>query len=124
MCKRTSYLVVAVLTVVMGVGCSLISIVNRVERETRELALRTTLNHTRKAIDQFWVVKGALPRSLDDLVSTKLIDKIPVDPVTNTEEWQLVIGTKTKGSKQVSGIVDLHSTSSAISSDGTPYNRW
>ena len=122
--KTTLYMVAAVLTVVLGVGCSLISIVNRVERETRELALRTTLNHTRKAIDQFWVVKGALPRSLDDLVSMKLMDKIPVDPVTNTEEWQLVIGTKSKGSKQMSGIVDLHSTSSAISSEGTPYNTW
>lgn len=123
-CRITRYLGVAVLFIVIGGGCTLISSVHRVERETRELALRTTLNQTRKAIDQFWVIKGALPRSLDDLVSTKLIDKIPVDPVTNTEEWQLVIGTKTKGSKQVSGIVDLHSTSSAISSDGTPYNRW
>ncbi|SRR5258705_9765276 len=122
--KRTLYLVVFILTFVIGVGCALILIVNRVEKETRELALRTTLHQTREKIDQFRATQGELPRSLDDLVRAKLMNKIPVDPVTNTENWQLVIGTKSHGTKQMSGVVDLRSTSSAISSEGTPYNTW
>ena len=122
--KFSDYLLVAIVVFVIGVGYVANRAVQRGERETREIALRSTLTRTRGAIDQFWGVKGELPHSLDDLVNMKLIDKIPLDPLTNTENWQLVIGTRSDGSKQRSGVVNLHSTSSAISSEGTSYNTW
>lgn len=122
--KITIYLAVGIVTFAIGVVCTLVVVVNRIEKQTREDALRTTLSQTRAAIDQYSVSQGELPRSLEDLVSTKVLNKVPIDPVTNTERWQVVIGTKSNGSKQMSGIVDLHSTSTAISSEGTPYNTW
>jgi type II secretory pathway pseudopilin PulG len=95
-----------IVTFVIGVLCTLVIVVNRVEKQTREQALRTTLSQTRAAIDQFSASHGELPRSLDDLVSTKMLNKVlnkvPIDPVTNTEKWQVVVGTKSNGSKQMS----------------------
>jgi general secretion pathway protein G len=89
----------------------------------RETVLRDDLFQMRKAIDQFTADKGALPQSPDDLAG-KYLREIPVDPITNERDWNWVTGEDPFATEGGSGIVDVRSSSSEQSSDGTPYSEW
>jgi general secretion pathway protein G len=90
----------------------------------RETVLRDDLYHLRRAIDLYGADKGKLPQSLDDLVTAGYIREIPVDPMTNERDWQVVSGEDPSSLTSESGIIDLHSASTDISTQGTPYNEW
>lgn len=88
----------------------------------REGVLRDNLHSVRKVIDQYASEKGALPTSLEELVSAGYLRAIPEDPFTGSSNWIVVMGTDPQTGR--TGVVDLRSASSAWSKDGTPYNRW
>jgi general secretion pathway protein G len=91
----------------------------------RETVLRDNLYQLRKAIDLYGADKGKLPQSLDDLVTAGYIREVPVDPMTNEREWTLETGEDPNSLTSETGIVDVHSTSTDVSSDGTQkYNEW
>jgi hypothetical protein len=46
------------------------------------------------------------------------------DPITGKDDWQVVIGEDPKLVKGKKGIINIHSSSTALSSRGTPYNAW
>ena len=52
--------------------------------------------------------------------------QLPQDPITNSSQtWETVADTSVTAPDQTeSGIIDVHSGSTAISSEGTPYNTW
>jgi general secretion pathway protein G len=91
----------------------------------REAVLRNDLFELRKLISQYTLDKQKAPQSLDDLVSGGYLKQIPKDPMTNEANWEPkqedVLLTV---DQQDPGIDDVHSASSASSSDGTAYNTW
>jgi len=91
---------------------------------TREAVLRDDLFKMRSLIDQFAADKGRLPQSLDELVSEGYIRDVPVDPFTGQKDWALTTGDDPNSMSGETGVVDVHSASAEISTQGTPYSEW
>ena len=90
----------------------------------RETVLRDDLYRMRSLIDQYSADKGKLPGSLDDLVSAGYMREIPVDPITDQKDWNAVSGDDPYSSEGGSGIIDVHSSSGEVSTEGTAYSEW
>lgn len=91
----------------------------------KEGVLRQNLFTLRSLISQYTLDKQKAPQSIEDLVSAGYIKQIPNDPITSKPDWEAV-QEDTIGSpdQQDTGIWDVKSSSSQISSDGTAYNTW
>jgi general secretion pathway protein G len=91
----------------------------------KEHELRQNLDTLRKTIDAYTYDKRKAPQSLEDLVSVGYLKKIPVDPMTYQADWKTVTESSTPSIDQTEpGIDDVHSASTLVSSEGTPYNTW
>lgn len=92
----------------------------------RESVLRQNLFTLRSVISQYTLDKEKAPQSLDDIVQAGYIKQIPNDPMTTKPDWTVEQEDSTIMSvdQEDSGIDDVHSSSEAISSDGTAYNTW
>ena len=91
---------------------------------TREAVLRDDLFKMRSLIDQFAADKGRLPQSLDEIVSEGYMRELPVDPITGEKDWAVTTGEDPNSLTGEQDITDVHSSSSEISSQGTPYSEW
>ena len=91
----------------------------------RERALRSDLDLLRTAIWNYTFDKQKAPQSLDDLRSAGYIDKIPDDPMTHEPNWEVEEDEYLLTPEQQDpGLIDVHSASNALSSDGTAYSTW
>ena len=97
---------------------------NKTISAAKEAMLREDLRVMRGMIKEYANDKGALPQSLEDLASAGYIRSIPEDPMTGKRDWKVTIGEDPKLAKGSKGVVDVHSSSSAKSSGGTPYSEW
>ena len=120
-------LVILIFTVclftVVGNSCSAARDWRKTVRETNEETLRTDLVMMRKAIRSYTLRRGELPQTLKDLDTEGVYSTVP-DPITGRADWQVTIGEDPALAKGKRGVVDVHSASTAISSQGTPYNTW
>ncbi|HEY8227870.1 MAG TPA: prepilin-type N-terminal cleavage/methylation domain-containing protein [Pyrinomonadaceae bacterium] len=91
---------------------------------TRESVLRDDLHQMRKLIDQFSADKARLPQSLDDLVSEGYMREVPTDPMTGQKDWAITSGEDPNSAEGEQGMIDIHSASQDVSSEGTPYSDW
>ena len=90
----------------------------------REAVLKDDLFKMRTLIDQYAADKQKLPQSLDDLVSEKYMREIPEDPITQEKNWSVEMGDDPNSTEGGQGIVNVHSSSTETSSEGTAYNTW
>jgi len=91
----------------------------------REAKLRQDLSVMREAIDNYTLDKEAAPLSLEDLEQAGYLRSVPEDPMTHAKDWQLKFSDFVLSPEQTTtGVDDVHSNSSAVSSEGTPYNTW
>lgn len=91
----------------------------------RETALRENLFVLRSTIEQFTLDKQRPPGSLEELVSEGYLRAIPKDITGRSDTWGLEYSDLVISPEQTeSGISDVHSGSTAVSSEGTPYNSW
>lgn len=101
---------------------------DRVIHRAREAALRDDLFTMRQLIDQFTLDKQRPPQSLEELVEAGYMrGGVPEDPMTRSRDtWRVDFEDVMVGSNQaIPGIVDVHSGSDDVSSDGmTPYSSW
>jgi anthrone oxygenase-like protein len=94
-------------------------------RWAREAVLRQDLFEMRSLISQYTLDKQKAPQSLEDLVSTGYMTRLPVDPMTGRADWVAVPEDVTLSPGQRDpGIDDAHSASKKISSRGDAYNKW
>jgi len=96
----------------------------------RESVLKQNLFTLRSVISQYTLDKQKAPTALDDLVSAGYLKQIPTDPVTGKndtwvpdEESDTIMSVDQQAGDE-GGIIDVHSGSSAVGSDGTAYNTW
>jgi general secretion pathway protein G len=91
-----------------------------------EAALKEDLYLMRQAIDQYTQDKNKAPQSLQDIVDAGYLHALPKDPFTNSSDsWQPVQEDSMTALDQTqTGISDVHSGSSRMSSEGTAYNTW
>ena len=90
----------------------------------RETVLRDDLFRMRSLIDQYSADKGKLPQSLDDLVTAGYMREVPTDPITEQKDWNIVSGDDPYSTEGGSGVIDIHSSSSEVSTEGTAYSDW
>src|SRR6184192_3391449 len=90
----------------------------------RETVLKDDLFKMRSLIDQYAADKGKLPQSLDDLVTAGYIREVPKDPITDNKDWNIDTGEDPYSTEGGSGVINVHSSSSDVSTEGTPYSEW
>ena len=93
--------------------------------QSKEAVLRENLFRMRDLIDQYYADKGRYPASLEALVEDGYLRKIPLDPITQSAEWEAVPAEPDPDRPgEEAGIYDVKSTSADLSLTGTPYNEW
>jgi general secretion pathway protein G len=115
-----------VITIIAILAAVSIPIYKAVVLNAKETVLKDNLREMRRVIDQFTADKKKAPQALQDLVDAGYFRQLPIDPITNSNStWETVADTAVAAPEQTeSGIVDVHSGSTAISTEGTPYNTW
>jgi len=115
-----------VITIIAILAAISVPIYKAVVLNAKETVLKDNLRDLRKIIDQYTADKKKAPQSLQDLVDAGYFRQLPIDPITNSNSsWEPATDTAVAAPDQTeSGIVDVHSGSTAISSQGTPYNTW
>src|SRR6266581_5984255 len=103
-----------------------IPVYNQSILRAKESVLKQDLFQLRSLISQYTLDKQKAPQALDDLITAGYLKQIPIDPMTNARDTWTVDQEDTLLSvdQQEPGISDVHSGSSAISSDGTAYSTW
>ena len=93
-------------------------------QKAKEAVLKEDLYTLRDVIDQHFTDKGKYPATLEDLVESGYIRKVPVDPITGSADtWQLEMAEMEEG-EDAGGIYDVHSGASGTALDGTNYSEW
>jgi general secretion pathway protein G len=115
--------VMAIIVILMTIA---ISRYDAVVLKAHETVLKSDLAILRKAIQDYTLDKECGPSSLDDLVNEKYIGKIPLDPMTNAQDWVTVEDDVSLSPEQTcNGISDIHSASEGISPlTSSAYSSW
>ena len=115
-----------VLTVISILVSIAIPIANSAIIRSKEAVLRSNLYTLRTLIDQYTADKLKAPQTLDDIVAAGYLRSLPKDPITDRNDtWQIVMEDASLFPEQTeTGIFDVHSGSTATSTEGTPYSEW
>jgi general secretion pathway protein G len=115
-----------VITIIVILVSIAIPIYMRSIIRARESVLSNNLFTLRTVIDQYTYDKEKAPQTLQDLVSSGYLKKLPLDPITNTEnQWKTVSEDASQAIDQSEpGIFEVHSSSDKVSLEGTPYSDW
>jgi general secretion pathway protein G len=98
---------------------------NRSILRTKESVLKQDLFTLRQVISQYTLDKQKAPQSLDDIVQAGYIKVVPKDPFTNEANWTVDQEDSVAAVDQTEpGIVDVHSASNLVATDGTEYSSW
>jgi general secretion pathway protein G len=115
-------IVLAIIVILVGMAAG---IYTKTVQHARESVLKKDLQTMREAIDNFTLDKQQAPQSLQDLVDARYLRQVPLDPVTQQNDWVLHYGDAVLTPDQSStGVDDVHSGSEQVGSDGTAYNTW
>lgn len=88
---------------------------------SKETVLKENLFLMRDALQKYYGDKGEYPTDLNDLVGKKYLRKIPVDPISESDQtWQIV--SPEPGVK--GNVYDVHSGAPGKASDGMAYSEW
>lgn len=97
----------------------------QVRKRPKDTALQQSLWAIRKSVEFYTADFKKPPKSLQDLIDARYLQKIPIDPFTQSDQtW--VIEKKSNGSQPESetGIVDVHSGAAGADANGKPYNQY
>ena len=119
--RQRRRIILALLLVAVAVLIWLLPRENYSPRRAREAVLRQDLKTLRDQIDNYTMDKQKPPESMDDMIESGYLRKIPTDPMTGRNDtWILQWSSDPKKP----GIVNIHSGSRSISSQRTPYSEW
>ncbi len=97
-------------------------------KKAREAVLKENLFQIRDAINKFYMDKRKYPASLDELVSSKYLSRIPMDPIYGKCEWELIHpepeDNEDYSPEIAETIIDIKSLASGSALDGTKFSDW
>ena len=113
-----------VLTIMVILITMAIPIYNRSIIRAKESVLKNNLFTLRTVIDNYSYDKGKAPQNLQDLVTEGYLQKLPMDPMTGSNQtWRTVMEEASQSvSQSEPGIFDVHSGSDKMSLEGTAYS--
>lgn len=116
-------IVIAIIGIIAGIAAAQM---RTAPQRAREAVLKEDLFALRDVIDQYFADKGKYPESLEALVEEGYLRKIPVDPITGSDEtWQTVQAEATdEDTEGAGGIIDVKSGSDGTALDGTRFQDW
>jgi general secretion pathway protein G len=116
-------IVLTIIAILVGIA---IPVYKTMILRSRESTLKVNLHSLREVIDQYTADKKKAPQTLQDLVEAGYFRELPLDPMTNSHDtWNPDFGTDVSSPDQTeTGINNVHSGSSTMSSEGTLYNTW
>jgi general secretion pathway protein G len=87
----------------------------------KEATLKQNLTTMRASIDHYFGDRGVYPKSLEELVELEYLNKVPVDPITESQEtWVL-----TPPEPPLEGeVYNVTSGAEGKSRDGSTYADW
>ncbi len=92
---------------------------------TKETLLKNNLFTLRTVIDEYTFDKQKAPQTLQDLVTEGYLRSVPLDPVTGSDQWRVIMEDALSMVNQTQpGIFDVRSASDLKSLEGTPYSEW
>lgn len=115
-----------VITIIVILISIAIPIYQRSIVRAKESVLSNNLFTLRTVIDQYTYDKEKAPQTLQDLVSSGYLKKLPLDPITNSQDqWKTISEDASQALDQSEpGIFEVHSSSDKTSLEGTPYSTW
>jgi general secretion pathway protein G len=115
-------IVISIILILIGMAAGMYQ---KSIQHAREAVLKKDLQTMREAIDNYTLDKQQAPQSLQDLVDGHYLRQVPIDPVSQANDWVLHYGDTVMTPDQTgSGVDDVHSGSDQLSSDGSPYSSW
>ena len=113
-----------VVTIIVILISMAIPIYNRSIIRAKESVLANNLFTLRSVIDSYTYDKQKAPQQLQDLVSEGYLQKIPIDPMTGSNQtWRTIMEDASQSVNQSEpGIFDVKSGSDKIGLDGTAYS--
>jgi general secretion pathway protein G len=94
----------------------------------KEAVLKENLFQIRDAINKYYHYKNKYPTSLEDLVISKFMRKIPMDPFLKKNEWEPIHfepeDMEDFDPEIAEGIIDVRSFNQGTALDGTKYVDW
>lgn len=93
---------------------------NSVER-AKEAALKQSLNTVREGIDKYYADHSQYPASLEELVEKQYMNKLPIDPITESEATWVIDAPEPP---LEGGVYNIHSGATGIAKDGTKFSDW
>ncbi len=128
---KKGFTLVEILIVVAIIGVLVVIILptHRIATiRAKEAVLKENLFQIRDAISKYYFDKSKYPTSLEDLVSSKYMRRIPEDPMMNSSEWEVVHFEPEEmddyDPEIAEGIIDVKSHSHKKSLDGVEYCEW
>jgi len=122
--KKTGFTLIELL-VVLAVIATLLTIAlpryfSGLEK-SREAVLQQNLSMLRETLDKYYGDKGKYPDALDELVSSKYLRNLPVDPMTDSNATWVSIPPD---QPELGGVYDVRSGAEGIARNGTEYRNW
>jgi general secretion pathway protein G len=115
-----------VVTIIVILISMAIPIYNKSVIKAKESVLKNNLFTLRSVIDSYTYDKQKAPQTLQDLVSEGYLQKVPIDPMTaSNQTWRTIMEDASQSVNQSEpGIFDVRSGSDKTSLDGTAYSDW
>ena len=89
--------------------------------KSREAVLQQNLAMLRETLDKYYGDKGKYPAALDELVSSKYLRTLPVDPITDSSATWISIPPV---QPDMGGVYDVKSGAAGVARNGTEYQSW
>ncbi|HLP44811.1 MAG TPA: type II secretion system protein [Candidatus Deferrimicrobium sp.] len=128
---KKGFTLVEILIVVAIIGILVVMVLpshKTVVIRAKEAVLKENLFQIRDAINKYYFDKKKYPPSLEELVTTKYLRKVPEDPFLRTNEWRLKHfepeDMEDFDPEITEGIIDVSSMNENTALDGSKYNEW
>lgn len=89
--------------------------------KSREAVLQQDLALMRETLDKYYGDNGRYPDVLDELVRSKYLRSLPVDPMTDSSETWIIIPPD---QPELGGVYDVRSGAEGVALNGTEYRNW
>lgn len=96
--------------------------------KAKEAVLKENLYQLRDSISKYYKDKNKYPVSLEELVISKYLRSVPIDPFSNKPNWELTrnepVDFEDFDLDDADGIIDVKSRSKSPREDGKSYSEW